>query len=220
MKNLFIIANWKANKTEFEAKDWLQRFMIDDLRITNKEVIICPPFTLLSNLKSYILNHNSLLKLGSQNISPFDAGAYTGEINGDQIKEFADYVIIGHSERRQNFSETDEDLSKKVEMAKKNGLTPIFCIQDENTQIPAGVSLVAYEPISAIGTGNPDTPENTEKIATLVKEKNKNIEHVLYGGSVMSSNINTFTTMPNISGALVGGASLDPLEFLAIIKNA
>ena len=103
MKKLFIVANWKSNKTSLDAGEWLHRFMNYDLGFMNKDVIICPSFTLLSNLKSYFLNHKSTIKLGAQDISPFDEGAYTGEINGKQIKEFADYVLIGHSERRKNF---------------------------------------------------------------------------------------------------------------------
>ncbi len=219
-KKSYIIANWKSNKTETEAKDWLQRFTIYDLGFANKEIIICPSFTFLSILKSYILNHKSSFRLGAQDISPFTEGSYTGEINGEQIKEFADYVIIGHSERRSNFLENQELLEKKVKMAQKHNLVPIFCIQNEETPIPMRVELVAYEPISAIGTGNPDTPENADKVAGKIKKKNKTVKYVLYGGSVTSKNVNNFTQMLNIDGVLVGNASLDASEFLEIIQNA
>ncbi len=233
MKKLFLVANWKSNKTSLEAKEWLtqvQRSKFKDpadakamagrQSSKEKEVIICPPFTLLSTMKSFIDDKKLPVKLGGQNVSPFDAGAYTGEINAKQIKEFADYVIIGHSERRNNFGETDDILIKKVKKAMGVGLTPIFCIQNETTPVPEEVTLVAYEPPTAIGTGNPDTPENAGRVAKIVKEKNPHIAYILYGGSVTQDNIRSFVEMEHINGVLVGGASLDPLKFTALIKNA
>lgn len=220
MKKLFIVANWKSNKTVQQARDWLTE--ISNLKyeisnIENKEIIICPSFTLLPIVKSSIRDHELPFKVGAQDISSFDEGPSMGEVNGRQIKELADYVIIGHSERR-SLGETDEKFKKKVLMAKKYDLSPIFCVQDETSVIPQGIQIVAYEPISAIGSGNPDTPENSNNISAKIKEKN--ILKVLYGGSVTSSNVKSFTQMPNIDGVLVGTASLDPLEFLEIIKNA
>jgi len=220
MKKLFLVANWKSNKTNAEAKSWLEESTNYELRITNKEIIICPPFTLLPTMKALIEKKKLLFKLGAQNLSPFDAGAYTGEINAKQIKEFADYVIIGHSERRNNFGETEEILSEKAKKAMAVGLTPIYCIQNETTHVPKGVILVAYEPPTAIGTGNPDTPENAERVAKIVKEKYPHIASILYGGSVTQNNIRSFVEMTHISGVLVGGASLDALKFTALIKNA
>ena len=128
-------------------------------------------------------------------------------------------MIIGHSERRQNLFENNEMLKPKVLMAKKYNLMPIFCIQNEETEVPAEINIIAYEPPTAIGTGNPDTPENAQRVGKIIKERT-GVANVLYGGSVTSSNVKTFTNMPSIDGLLVGGASLDPLEFLAIIKNA
>jgi len=223
MKKLFLVANWKSNKISLEAREWLeeyQRSKIKDQRSKEKEVIVCPPFTLLSMMKSFIDDKNLPIKLGGQNVSPFDAGAYTGEVHAKQVKEFADYVIIGHSERRNNFGETDDILIKKVKKAMEVGLMPIFCIQNETTPVPEQVTLVAYEPPTAIGTGNPDTPENAERVAKIVKEKNPQIVYILYGGSVTQDNIRGFVEMENINGVLVGGASLDPLKFTALIKNA
>lgn len=218
MKNLFIVANWKSNKTAKEAEDWLNELKNANVDVANKETIICPPFVLLYKLNSVIKELNLPIKLGAQDISPSDEGAYTGEVNGKQIKEFADLVIIGHSERRQNFKETDEMLVKKVQMAQKYLLTPIFCVQNKDTFIPEGVKLVAYEPVGAIGTGNPDTPENAERVAKAVKEKG--IQFVLYGGSVTSENVKSFASMSNLDGVLVGSASLDASEFGKIIQNA
>ena len=220
MKKLFIVGNWKSNKTESEASDWLQGFKIQDLGFKNKEIIICPPFTLLSILKTSI-------KLGAQDISPFDEGAYTGEINGKQIKEFADYVIIGHSERRKNFGEDESIIEKKIEQADKYGLIPIICVSDINqakklktlnSQLSTLNFLVAYEPIFAIGSGTTDTPENAETMAKKIKEI-INVP-VLYGGSVNAENVKSFTTMEDINGVLVGGASLDPQVFASLIINA
>lgn len=205
--------------TESEAKTWLDRFKTYDLEFIDKEIIICPPFILLSLLKTYLLNSKFPIKLGAQDISPFEEGAYTGEINGKQIKEFADFVITGHSERRKNFLENDEMLFKKVELAIQHSLTPIFCVQGTETRIPSNSTIIAYEPINAIGTGHPDTAEAAEEIASFFK-KNHNVQYVLYGGSVTSKNVKEFTQMPNIDGVLVGGASLDAQEFYAIIQNA
>lgn len=221
MKKTIIVANWKSNKTESEAGEWLQSIQNSEFGVQNeeKEIIVCPPFTLLPILKSYFLNHKSPIRLGAQNISSFDEGAYTGEINGKQIKEFADYVIIGHSERRKNFGETDEMLFNKCKFAKGNGLKIIYCVQGKETKIPENVDAVAYEPVNAIGTGNPDTPESAENVGAYFKTTFR-VPVVLYGGSVTAANVNSFTKMPNIDGVLVGKASLDPLEFLQIIRNA
>lgn len=220
MKKLFLVANWKSNKTGLEAREWLERIKNQELRIKDKEIIICPPFTLLSTMKALIGKKKLPFKLGAQDVSPFDVGAHTGEVNAKQIKEFGDYVIIGHSERRNNFGETDDSLVKKVRQALAVKLTPIYCIQNETTFVPEGVTMVAYEPPTAIGTGNPDTPENAERVVKIVKDKYPYILSLLYGGSVTPDNIRSFVEMENISGVLVGGASLDALKFTTLIKNA
>lgn len=214
MKKLFIIANWKSNKTTVEAREWLE-----SITTSNKEIIICPPFTLLSTVNELITRLQLPIKVGAQDISPFDSGAYTGEVNARQIKEFADYVIIGHSERRQNFQEEDSILEQKIAMAIKYQITPLFCVQGQATFIPKGVDIIAYEPVLAIGTGNADTPKNADTVAKAIKEKNS-ISFVLYGGSVTADNIKSFTEMPNVDGVLVGAASLDSQEFIKIINNA
>ncbi len=220
MKKLLIVANWKSNKTVSQAKEWLEGLQIEDLGIKNKEVIICAPFTLLPFLRSYFLHPTSDIQLGGQDVSPFFEGAYTGAVNGKQLKEFADYVIIGHSERREHFHETDEELEQKVQQALAFGLTPVFCVQGVETPIPDGVAIVAYEPLSAIGTGNPDTPENAQEVARVIKEKHRMVHAVLYGGSVTPENVNSFTQMEHIDGVLVGGASLDSTVFTQLIENA
>ena len=237
MKKVFIIANWKSNLTMEAAKKWFEEESSIEVFITHvlilkdqnrpqsstdeleKEVILCPSFTLLLKIKELIEEKKLPFKLGAQNLSPFGPGAYTGEVNAQQVKELADYVIIGHSERRNNFGETETQLKEKVKQALAAGLTPIFCVQNEATFVPEGVKLVAYEPPTAIGTGNPDTPENAEKIAEAIKNKYKDVEFVLYGGSVTSENIRNFVQMEHLNGALIGGASLDPVSLAAIIKK-
>jgi triosephosphate isomerase len=223
MKFIFIVANWKSYKTQNEALAWLQAVHSSTISAENKEIVVCPPLPLLSPLLEYKIelgtNDRLLIRLGAQNISPFDEGAYTGEVSGRLLQEFCAYSIIGHSERRQNFSETDEMLEKKVAMAKKYNITPIFCVQGKETIVPQGISIVAYEPVSAIGTGNPDTPGNAEAVAKYLKEQHA-VNYVLYGGSVNADNVGSFTAMEHVDGVLVGGASLDPEKFIQIIKNA
>lgn len=220
MKKLFIIATWKSHKTTPEAIVWLQEIANKKWQnIGNKELIVCPPFPLLSTVKAFMTEKKLPFKIGAQDISPFDEGPYTGAVNGKQIKEFADYVIIGHSERRTHFNEDEETLELKVQMALKAGLTPIYCVQGKNTPVPKGVTLVAYEPVSAIGNDHPDNPADAETVAAKIKEKHK-IPFVLYGGSVAAENVTSFTHMADIDGVLVSTHSLDPKSFIKIVDNA
>jgi len=220
MKKTFIVANWKSNKTEVEVKDWL--FKISDLKnqnLSNKEIIVCPSFVYLPIMKAFIEEQMLPIKLGAQNISSFDEGAYTGEVNGRQIKDLAEYVLIGHSERRRYFTETDQILKEKVKMANKWNLKIIFCADSEESFISEGASIVVYEPPTSISPAPADTPENAEKVAKVLKVKTSK-ELILYGGNVTSENVSSFTKMDSISGVLVGRASLDAKEFYAIIQNA
>jgi triosephosphate isomerase len=220
MKDLYIVANWKENKSLREASEWVSAFTISELDLESKQVVICSSFTLLGFLKSKILAQNLPFKIGAQDVSSFEEGPYTGETSARQVKDYADFVIIGHSERRKNFNEDDNLLAKKVSLSVSQGISPIFCVSDLDMIIPQEVKIVAYEPIAAIGTGNPDSPEDADSIAKKIKDSNENVTHVLYGGSVTSENVTSFTKMENIDGVLVGGESLDPLEFLKIVKNA
>ena len=209
-KRLFIAGNWKSNKTIVEAKEWVDAFKIQP---NNATVVLCVPFTLLSVMKS------PNFRLSAQNISPFPDGAYTGEVSARQVKEVAEWVIIGHSERRNYFGETDDLLVSKVERAKEAGLQVIFCVQDEYTLVPDSVSVVAYEPIWAIGTGKTETPENANAVISKIKEKT-NISVCIYGGSVTHENVRSFVDMDAIDGVLPGGASLDPKKFSLLIEIA
>lgn len=219
MKDLYIVANWKENKSEEEALDFLEEFSKVYQPRPNVNVVICPSYLSLPAVSNFIKDHDIVVETGTQDISKLSEGAHTGEVSAIQASEFAVYSIIGHSERRK-LGETDEDISKKVELAVKYNIKPIVCVINENVPIPDGVKIVAYEPIEAIGTGNPDTPENANRVAAEIKSKHNEVLHVLYGGSVTSINVHNFCEMENIAGVLVGGASLDPAEFSSIIKNA
>lgn len=217
MEKTLIVANWKSNFILEEALKWLEafRFAPD----ANKEVLICPAYTILPYVKNYISTNKLPVKTGAQDISPFDEGAYTGEVNGRQIKEFADYVLIGHSERRKNLAETDDLLARKVDMANKYGLQPIYFVQDSSVAFLPDVRVFVYEPPASISPGPADTPENAENASVAIKRRLPSSE-VLYGGNVTSANVKGFTQMANVAGVLVGRASLDPQEFVRIIQNA
>ncbi|MBI2019799.1 triosephosphate isomerase [Candidatus Daviesbacteria bacterium] len=218
-KNIWIIANWKSNKTIAEALDWVSKVGPGLPEKDNLKVVVCPTFSCLSEIKKAVEVGNFPLMVGSQDLSPFGVGAYTGEESAALLKELISVSILGHSERRQNFSETDEMVAKKVEQAMQNNITPLVCIQGPDTPVLEDYKLIAYEPIFAIGTGNPDTPENANTVAEKLKNKYGQDLEILYGGSVTSSNIASFIREPNINGALIGNASLDAEEFVKITKE-
>ncbi len=217
-KNLWIIANWKSNKTIAEALDWVSYVGPRIGKKENRQVVVCPSFVDVHEVKKAIIVGNYPLLVGVQDLSPFDTGAHTGEEAARVLKDFVDLAILGHSERRENFGETPEIVAKKAEQAKLHDIIPLVCVQNSGTPIPEGVKLVAYEPIFAIGTGNPDTPENANSVADSLKQKLGNDMEVLYGGSVTSENLRSFLNEENISGALIGKASLDPEEFVKIVE--
>ncbi|MBI4065144.1 triosephosphate isomerase [Candidatus Gottesmanbacteria bacterium] len=223
MKKLFIAGNWKSNKGIVEAQEWLQSFKSQisnhNDQLSNICTILCAPFTLLYLLKQEIDHLHISIELGAQDVSPYDVGAYTGEVSASQIKEFARWVIIGHSERRKYFLENDAVLQKKVEQAKSVGLQIIYCVPDESTSVPSQVDVVAYEPIWAIGTGKTDTPENANRVIQEIKSKTK-ASVVIYGGSVTADNVASFVSQESIHGVLPGGASLDPEKFYKIITRS
>lgn len=219
-KNIWIIANWKSNKIIAEALDWVSQVGPEIPHSENLKVVVCPPVSSLSEVKKAIQVGNFPIITGSQDLSSFDSGAYTGEESANLIKELVELSIIGHSERRQNFSETDQMVSKKVAQAVKADITPLVCVQGSDTPVPEGAKLVAYEPIFAIGSGNPDTPENANQVAKVLKGLYGEDLEILYGGSVMHENIKSFISQENISGALIGKASLDAQEFIRIVKES
>lgn len=222
-KQIWVIANWKSNKNVAEALDWVSKAgpnlpKRDDLR-----VVVCPTFVCLEEVEKAIQAGNFPLMVGSQDLSAFDTGAYTGEEAGKILKDFVNLSILGHSERRQNFSETDEMIANKTQQALENNIVPLVCVQGEETPVPEGCQLIAYEPVWAIsttpGANKADTPEDADKVAGFFKEKYGGDLEVMYGGSVDSSNVKGFIMRDNISGVLVGNASLDSEEFVKIVKE-
>ncbi len=219
MKKQFFIANWKSHKTLREADEFVRSFAPLIHEDAEKEIIICPPFPLMEICKTYIDQHHLSIKLGAQDVSSFGEGSYTGEIAARSLLGLAEYVIIGHSERREYFHETDQVLVQKTHLALANNLTPIFCVSSDTQKIPDNVRIVAFEPLDAIGTGKPKDPDIVENIARSLHEKN-DVSYILYGGSVTSLDVSHYTRLPSINGVLVGGASLDPESFANLIQHA
>jgi triosephosphate isomerase len=226
-------------KTQAEASEFLQGFL-PELEKTpeDREVVLGAPFTALGVMSQSL--HGSRVRLGAQNVHWEDAGAYTGEIAGSMLTEIGVlYVIVGHSERRQYFGETDETVNRRLLAAQRHGLTPILCVGETKEQRAAGETetliasqlekdlvgvnqqqlVIAYEPIWAIGTG--DTCETAEanrvigKIRSLLSNPDLSIQ---YGGSVKPDNIDEIMAQPEIDGVLVGGASLQPASFARIVN--
>lgn len=226
-------------KTQGETSEFLAGFL-SELEHTpeDREVLLCAPFTNLGIMSQSL--HGSRVQLGAQNVHWEDEGAYTGEISPPMLTEIGvRYVIIGHSERRQYFGETDETVNKRLLAAQRHGLTPILCVGESKQQRDAGETellittqikhglvdvdqqnlVIAYEPIWAIGTG--DTCEATEanRVIGLIRSQLKNPDvPIQYGGSVKPTNVNEIMAQPEIDGALVGGASLEPAGFARIVN--
>lgn len=239
MRKIVITANWKMHKTQAESLEFLQEFMPKlDETPEDREIVLCAPFTALSILSKSL--HGSRMQLGAQNIHWDAYGAYTGEISGPMLTELGtSYVIVGHSERRQYFGETDAVINLQLKAAQRYGLIPILCVGETKLQRNAGkaeqiinnqlekdldgvdqqVLVIAYEPIWAIGTG--DTCETTEanRMLGAIRSQltNPNVS-IQYGGSVKPNNINEIMAQPEIDGVLVGGASLEPESFARIVN--
>ncbi len=248
MKTPLIAANWKMNKTQPEADEFLLKLMKLAPRLTEVEVVIIPSFVALSKVAE--LTKSTDFKLGAQDLFWEEAGAYTGEVSALMLKEVGcQFVIIGHSERRKYFGETDELIAKKLAAALMAGLIPILCIGENEQQREGGITLavlrdqltaclkdiglaagsrmvVAYEPVWAIGTGRTASQDQAEEAQNYIREMLKELcgeelaqgTRILYGGSVTPDNIAGFMRMPDIDGALVGGASLQPDSFAQIIN--
>jgi len=217
MKNLTICANWKSNMTKQEAKRWLEDFSLLSIP-ENMKIVLFAPHTLLDIISGYIRVNDLQISLGAQNLSPFDSGPHTGEISANQIKEFADYVLIGHSERRSELFESENLINDKIQKAKEAGMSAVICVSDirQVKELPDSNFIIAYEPLNAIGTGNAEDPEKVSDIILQIN-KIKNAD-VLYGGSVNSKNVKKYTDLENVSGVLIGSASLDAKSFGEIIN--
>ncbi len=248
MKKLFIVANWKMNGSKKSNEQLVNYIKHKVFENPNIEVIICPPFTYLTQILEL---KNSIIKIGAQNISESQDGAFTGEISGSMLQDMnINYVIIGHSERRQIFNDTNNIIAQKFELAHQNNLIPILCVGEslnerktgktlsvvesqiksviESTSIKLfSKSIIAYEPVWAIGTGETASPEQAEEvhsnIRSIIEEYDSNIATsvpILYGGSVNGANSKDLFTMVNINGGLIGGASLNGEEFIEIYQAA
>lgn len=224
MEKKKIIANWKSYKTAEETILFLDTLKQawEELPTQDKEIIILPSFTSLSAAYAYSITEGLPVSYGAQDISQHPEGAFTGDVNGKQIAEFATYVLINHSERRRYNHESDQEVRAKVLEALKNNLTPLFCVQDENAAVPDGVSEIVYEPPSAISTfqenAHVETPADIEKAFSVIKNRFPQ-SRVYYGGSVNPETVKSLVQIPNLSGFLVGAASLDVEKFADIISS-
>ncbi|MCX7911379.1 MAG: triose-phosphate isomerase [Dehalococcoidales bacterium] len=242
-----IAGNWKMHTTVDEAVHLIKTMQSELNKIKGVEKVICPPF--ISLVPAHAMIKGSSIKLGAQNVFYEEKGAYTGEISPPMLKGLCDYVIIGHSERRRYFGETDEIVNKKVKMAVNYGLKPILCVGETVEENEAGQTrevlgrqlmacadrayymsgcVIAYEPVWAIGTGKPARPEDAGMTISFIRRfivhlhgsGIANTVRILYGGSVSPENIADFLRQPDIDGALVGGASLRADEFVSIVRQA
>ncbi|MFN3926684.1 MAG: triose-phosphate isomerase [Pseudanabaenaceae cyanobacterium] len=241
MSQTLIAGNWKMHKNQSEAKHFMEEFLslTAGQQWHDREVLLCVPFTDLGVLQMIAPRHH--IHIGAQNLHWAEVGPYTGEISALMLVELGiKYVIVGHSERRQFFGETDETVNKRLLTAQKYGLTPILCVGENKEQRLAGETetvifnqldrglagvdqqqhlVIAYEPIWAIGTGQTCKPEEANRVISLIRNhlQNHNIT-ILYGGSVRPNNIDEIMAQPEINGVLVGGASLDPTSFARIVN--
>ena len=249
MRKPLIAGNWKLNKTIKEATSLVTLLKRQITEFQHVDVVVCPVFTALSDVAEILMESD--IRLGAQDLYWEEKGAFTGEVSASLIKDAgATFVVIGHSERRQFFHETDETVNKKTKAALTAGLTPIVCIGEslaerENNKTMAVIetqfkgslkelspaqmkqTIIAYEPVWAIGTGKVATPAQAQEVHGFIRKSlaksfgqdTADVVRILYGGSVKAENIATLMSEADIDGALVGGASLEAEQFSAIVKN-
>ncbi len=243
----YIAANWKMNKTVAEAAEFVDA-LLPRIAATQADVVVCPPFTALTAVVER--RYGTAVKVAAQNMHEEASGAFTGEVSAPMLVELdVEAVVLGHSERRQYFGETDEALARKVPAALAAGLEPILCVGESEAARDAGETeevlerqlqadlaeveaerlaevVIAYEPIWAIGTGRTATPEQAQEACAYIRDvvrmrgAEADAVRVLYGGSVKPGNAAELLALPDVDGALVGGASLDAEEFAAIVDAA
>jgi triosephosphate isomerase len=249
-RKLIIAGNWKMNKTVAEALALVSDLKIDLANVREVDLVVCPPFTALESVSKAVLDSN--LRLGAQNMSENNFGAFTGEVCAGMLKEFSvRYVILGHSERRQYQKESDALISKKAHATHAASLKPIVCVGETLAEREAGrtenvldtqvrgslagltaeqmlETILAYEPVWAIGTGKTATTQQAQEahafirqlLTKLFDEATAKKVRIQYGGSVKPSNARELMSQPDVDGALVGGASLEARSFADIIKNS
>ena len=232
MKNKpLIVANWKATKTIKETVEWVQKAKGALEEINYATIVICAPFTSLPFVAS--LFKDTSIKVGAQDVSKFKKGAYTGEVTIEMLDGLVDYCIVGHSERRRLFGETDDDVIKKVDFLLQDQIKPILCVSDlsqldsyiERGGIiieEVGEIIFVYEPPSAISGGGAYHPEDPEEVSANIKRMEEKIGKklfTLYGGSVNPENGFEFLAKDNVNGALVGQASTDIAVFLGLLSS-
>ncbi len=246
MRKPLIAANWKMHKTTAETRDFITAFVPLVKDVEDVEIVIAPPFTSLAVAAKFLKGTN--IKLSAQNLFWEEKGAYTGEVSALMLKDVeCEYVIVGHSERRQYFGETDETVNKRIKAAHAAGLKVIMCIGETleereagktfdvlKTQLDGGLKditahdmlVIAYEPVWAIGTGKTATPEMAEEAHRFIRgqlagkfgQDAAETIRILYGGSVKPENVASLMAQENVDGGLVGGASLQPDSFAKIVK--
>jgi triosephosphate isomerase len=243
----YIAANWKMNKTVAEAAQFIDT-LLPRIAATQSDVVVCPPFTALTAVVER--RYGTAVKVAAQNMHEEESGAFTGEVSAPMLVELdVEAVVLGHSERRQLFGETDEALARKVPAALAAGLEPILCVGETEEardggetetvlerQLQADLAgvepgdldgiVVAYEPIWAIGTGRTATAEQAQEACAFIRDVLRargaaaDRIRILYGGSVKPANAAELLALPDVDGALVGGAALDPEDFAAIVEAA
>jgi triosephosphate isomerase (TIM) len=250
-RKLIIAGNWKMNKTVAEALALVDDLTRDLAKVKEVDIVVCPPYTALESVSKAILETKNI-KLGAQNLSEHNYGAFTGEICAGMLKEFSvRYVILGHSERRQFHKETDALVAKKAAVAHAASLKPIVCVGETlaeregnqmeavlDTQVRGSLAgltkeqaletIIAYEPVWAIGTGKTATTQQAQDahafirglLAKIYDEATARKVRIQYGGSVKPNNAKELMSQPDVDGALVGGASLEARSFADIIKNS
>lgn len=247
MRKPLMAGNWKMNKTVAEAVSVVKALKSSIADVTDVEVLICPTFTALYAVNNEVKGSN--INIGAQNLFWEPKGAFTGEISPTMVKDTGcSYVLIGHSERRQYFNETDETVNKKTKAALVAGLIPVICIgetlkeREQNItfkviekQIKEGLAgltpqqaetiVIAYEPVWAIGTGKTATPDQAQEVHAFTRNVYSQMYgdasqkvRILYGGSVNPTNVSDLMNQPDIDGGLVGGASLEAESFTKLVK--
>ena len=247
MTRTIIAGNWKMNMTAAESRGLVAAMLPGLEEVEDVQTVVCPPFVALEAVGGLLRGTD--VALGAQNLHHEDEGAFTGEVSGPMLRELCDFVIVGHSERRMIFGETDEVVGKKVLAARRAGLRPIVCVGERLEEREAGSAevvverqlsralalaessdglVVAYEPVWAIGTGRAATPDDAQSmmahvrrvLASIFGDASAEGVPLLYGGSVTADNVAGFVREDDVNGALVGGASLSADGFVQLVRNA